>query len=149
MTPPRSWKSFTSRNDLPEGRLFERVGGRLRADIESCSPRLKGWMKGSLPRGPERFYVEVHPERIRGFIDIATHPWFLAVCEAVLGKDYRLSNLASIFRSGRSRPAVASTSHPQGDDRRGRLNSLAFKLTTVDHAAGAWSVRNCAWNAMG
>ena len=40
---------------------------------------------GALPRGSERWYVEVSPEQIIGFSDIATHPWFVAVCEAVLG----------------------------------------------------------------
>ena len=34
---------------------------------------------GALPRGPQRWYVEVHPKRVRGFVDIATHPWFVAV----------------------------------------------------------------------
>ena len=40
--------------------------------------------------GPQRWYVEVQPERIRGFVEIASHPWFVAVCEAVLGPDYRI-----------------------------------------------------------
>ena len=45
---------------------------------------------GALPRGPQRWYVETQPERIRGFVEIATHPWLVAVCEAVLTKDYRI-----------------------------------------------------------
>lgn len=45
---------------------------------------------GALERGPNRFYVEIHPERLRGFADIATHPWVVGVCKAILGPDYRI-----------------------------------------------------------
>ena len=65
----------------------------LRDDIEIVFAEAQRVEKGSLPRGPERFYVEVHPERIRGFVDIVTHPWFIAVSEAMLGKDYRIVEL--------------------------------------------------------
>ena len=44
---------------------------------------------GALGRGPNRHYVEIHPERIRGFVDLVTHPWVVAVSEAVLGPDYK------------------------------------------------------------
>ena len=30
---------------------------------------------GAVGRGPKRHYVEIHPEDIRGFIDLVTHPW--------------------------------------------------------------------------
>src|SRR3712207_2516400 len=30
---------------------------------------------GAVGRGPKRHYVEIHPEDIRGFIELATHPW--------------------------------------------------------------------------
>src|SRR5687768_11372284 len=46
----------------------------LRADIERLFAEAQAVEGGSLPRGPERFYVEVHPERIAGFVDIVTHP---------------------------------------------------------------------------
>src|SRR4051812_41015548 len=42
---------------------------------------------GALPRGPNRYYVEIHPERLRGFVDIITHPWVVAVCRSILGPD--------------------------------------------------------------
>src|SRR3954449_5095341 len=29
---------------------------------------------GAVGRGPKRYYVEIHPEDIRGFLDLATHP---------------------------------------------------------------------------
>lgn len=45
---------------------------------------------GAVGRGPKRHYVEIHPETIRGFVELATHPWVTAVCEAVLGPEYKI-----------------------------------------------------------
>ena len=45
---------------------------------------------GAVGRGPKRYYVEIHPEDIRGFIDLATHPWVVAVSKAILGADYKI-----------------------------------------------------------
>jgi hypothetical protein len=42
---------------------------------------------GALGRGPRRYYVEVHPERLRGFHEIIANPWLNRVCERVLGSD--------------------------------------------------------------
>ncbi|HST05196.1 MAG TPA: phytanoyl-CoA dioxygenase, partial [Chloroflexia bacterium] len=40
---------------------------------------------GAVGRGPKRHYVEIHPEDMSGFIDLVTHPWVVAVSEAILG----------------------------------------------------------------
>ena len=61
---------------------------RMREDIDRLFVEARARPNGALPRGPERYYVEVHPERLRGFVDIAMHPWFVAVCEFVLGPHY-------------------------------------------------------------
>ena len=53
----------------------DRLNGEIMALFEEAM-KVPG---GALPRGPQRWYVEVHPERISGFVDIATHPWFVAV----------------------------------------------------------------------
>src|SRR5436190_21816372 len=45
---------------------------------------------GAVGRGPKRHYVEIHPEEIKGFLDLVTHPWVVAVSEAVLGPDYKI-----------------------------------------------------------
>src|SRR5688572_4250004 len=45
---------------------------------------------GAVGRGPKRHYVEIHPEDIHGFVELATHPWVVAVCEAILGPDYKI-----------------------------------------------------------
>ena len=89
---------------------------------------------GALPRGPERWYVEVQPERISGFVDIATHPWFVAVCEAVLGPDYRIVEVGFDipFPGAADQPWHRDFPAPEATLKGRRLNSLAFNLTTVD-----------------
>ena len=89
---------------------------------------------GALERGPNRFYVEIHPERLRGFADIIGHPWVVAVCRAVLGPDYK------IVEAGFDVPGPGAMKQPWHRDfpappetTIGRsLNSLAFNITTVD-----------------
>ena len=107
---------------------------QLREDIDLLFLEALNRPGGALARGPNRFYVEVHPERIRGFIDLVTHPWVVAVCESVLGPDYR------IVETGFDVPGPGSANQPWHRDfpspdatRIGRrLNSLAFNITTVD-----------------
>jgi hypothetical protein len=89
---------------------------------------------GAVGRGPNRYYVEIHPETLRGFADLATHPWVVAVCEAVLGPRY------TIVEIGFDVPLPGSADQPWHRDFPApeetlvgrRLNSLAFNLTTVD-----------------
>lgn len=89
---------------------------------------------GALPRGPQRWYVETQPERIRGFVEIATHPWFVAVCEAVLTKDYRIVEIGFDipFPGAADQPWHRDFKAPEATIRGRRLNSLAFNLTAVD-----------------
>jgi hypothetical protein len=106
----------------------------LREDIGSLFEEARATPGGVLPRGPERFYVEVQPERIRGFVEIATHPWFVAVCEAVLGPDYRIVEIGFDipFPGAADQPWHRDFAVPEATTRGRRLNSLAFNLTTVD-----------------
>jgi hypothetical protein len=89
---------------------------------------------GTLPRGRERWYVETQPERIRGFVEIATHPWFVAVCEAVLTKDYRIVEIGFDipFPGAADQPWHRDFKAPDATIKGRRLNSLAFNLTAVD-----------------
>ena len=109
---------------------------RMREDIESLFAEASAVPGGALPRGPERFYVEVHPERIRGFADIATHPWFVAVCEAVLGPDYKIVEIGFDipFPGAADQPWHRDFPSPPATLQQRRLNSLAFNLTAVDTA---------------
>ena len=45
---------------------------------------------GAVGRGPRRWYVEIHPQAFRGFVDLVTHPWVAGMCEAVCGPDYEI-----------------------------------------------------------
>jgi hypothetical protein len=89
---------------------------------------------GAVGRGPKRYYVEIHPERIRGFVDLVTHPWIATVCRAVLGRDYKIVEI------GFDVPLPGAVNQPWHRDFPApedtligrRLNSLAFNLTTVD-----------------
>ncbi|NEX62644.1 phytanoyl-CoA dioxygenase family protein [Noviherbaspirillum galbum] len=107
---------------------------RLREDIDMLFQEALRRPGGALNRGPNRFYVEVHPERIRGFSDLITHPWVVTVCEAVLGPNYK------VVEAGFDVPLPGAENQPWHRDfktpaetRVGRrLTSLAFNITTVD-----------------
>ena len=107
---------------------------RMHADILALFAEARATPGGALPRGPERFYVEVHPERISGFVDIATHPWFAAVCEAVLGPEYRIVEVGFDipFPGAADQPWHRDFPAPEATLEGRRLNSLAFNLTAVD-----------------
>jgi hypothetical protein len=89
---------------------------------------------GAVGRGPKRYYVEIHPEGIRGFLELVTHPWVVAVSEAVLGPDYKIVEIGfdvplpgAMYQPWhRDFPSLDETLTGR------RLNSLAFNLTTVD-----------------
>jgi hypothetical protein len=89
---------------------------------------------GAVGRGPKRHYVEIHPEDIRGFIDLATHPWVQAVSEAVLGPDFKIVEIGfDVPNPGAvNQPWHRDFPAPEDTLTGRRLNSLAFNLTTVD-----------------
>jgi hypothetical protein len=107
---------------------------RMREDIERLFEQARARPRGALPRGPQRYYVEVHPERLRGFVDIAMHPWFVAVCEAVLGPAYRIVEVGFDipFPGAQAQPWHRDFPIPDATRIGRRLNSLAFNLTAVD-----------------
>jgi hypothetical protein len=89
---------------------------------------------GAVGRGPKRHYVEVHPEDISGFIELATHPWVTAVCEAVLGPEFKIVEIGFDVPMPGALNQPWHRDFPAPDDTLigRRLNSLAFNLTTVD-----------------
>ncbi len=106
----------------------------LREDIEQLFSEAREIKGGALPRGPQRFYVEVQPERIRGFVAIATHPWFVAVCDAILGPGYRIVEIGFDipFPGAADQPWHRDFAAPDTTRLGRRLDSLAFNLTAVD-----------------
>ncbi|MCC2959523.1 phytanoyl-CoA dioxygenase family protein [Massilia sp. IC2-278] len=114
---------------------FERAWvERLGQDIATLFAEARARPGGALERGPNRYYVEAHPERISGFADIIGHPWVVAVCRAVLGPDYR------VVEAGFDIPGPGALHQPWHRDfaspeatlKGRRLNSLAFNITTVN-----------------
>ena len=89
---------------------------------------------GAVGRGPKRHYVEIHPENIRGFVDLATHSWVVAVCEAVLGPEYKIVEIGfDVPNPGAvDQPWHRDFAAPEDTLKGRRLNSLAYNLTTVD-----------------
>lgn len=111
-------------------------GDRLREDIEREFALAKDRPGGAIGRGRNRWYVEVHPEAIRGFLDIVGHPWFRAVCEEVLGPDHQVVEVGFDipFPGARNQPWHRDFPAPPETTRERRLTSLAFNLTAVDTA---------------
>ena len=107
---------------------------RLKDDIETMFAEARARPGGVLERGPCRYYVEVHPERVRGFVDLVTHPWVVAVCRAVLGPDYKVVEVGFDipFPGAMHQPWHRDFPSPEATLVGRRLNSLAFNLTTVD-----------------
>lgn len=89
---------------------------------------------GAVGRGPKRHYVEIHPEGIRGFVELVTHPWVTAVCETVLGPEYKIVEIGFDVPNPGAMDQPWHRDFPAPDETitGRRLNSLAFNLTTVD-----------------
>jgi ectoine hydroxylase-related dioxygenase (phytanoyl-CoA dioxygenase family) len=117
-----------------KGAFTTAFADRLNAEITALFAEARSVPGGALPRGPERWYVEVQPERISGFVNIVTHPWFVAVCEAVLTRDYRIVEVGFDipFPGAADQPWHRDFAVPEATSRDRRLNSLAFNLTTID-----------------
>jgi hypothetical protein len=107
---------------------------RLKEDIETLFAEARARPGGALERGPSRYYVEVHPERVRGFVELMTHPWVAAVCRAVLGEGYKVveAGFDIPFPGAMHQPWHRDFAAPEATLVGRRLNSLAFNITTVD-----------------
>jgi ectoine hydroxylase-related dioxygenase (phytanoyl-CoA dioxygenase family) len=107
---------------------------RMREDMDELFREARSYEGGAVGRGPNRYYVEIHPERIRGFVDLVMHPWVRAVSRAILGPEYKIVEI------GFDVPGPGAMDQPWHRDfpsppetlNGRRLNSLAFNLTGVD-----------------
>jgi ectoine hydroxylase-related dioxygenase (phytanoyl-CoA dioxygenase family) len=107
---------------------------QLKQEIETLFAEARTRPRGALERGPFRYYVEVHPERMSGFVELMTHPWVTAVCRAVLGPDYKVveAGFDIPFPGAMHQPWHRDFPSPPETLIGRRLNSLAFNITTVD-----------------
>jgi hypothetical protein len=106
----------------------------MREDIEAAFAEAVDRPGGAVGRGPHRYYVEIHPEQLRGFADLVTHPWVTAVCTSVLGEGYEIVELGFDipFAGAVNQPWHRDFPMPEATRSERRLNSLAFNLTGVD-----------------
>ncbi|MDG4827527.1 phytanoyl-CoA dioxygenase family protein [Asanoa sp. WMMD1127] len=106
----------------------------MRADIEVAFEDARSRPGGAVGRGPKRWYVEIHPQQLRGFVDLVSHPWVRMVCEAALGPDYQVVELGFDvpYPGARNQPWHRDFPSPPETHRDRRLTSLAFNLTAVD-----------------
>ncbi|WP_343990918.1 phytanoyl-CoA dioxygenase family protein [Terrabacter terrae] len=107
---------------------------QLREDIDVAFEEARSREGGAVGRGPNRWYVEIHPEALRGFVDLVDHPWVRTVCETVLGRDYTIVEVGfdTPFPGAKVQPWHRDFPSPSETTDEHRLTSLAFNLTTVD-----------------
>ena len=107
---------------------------QLGEDVEAAFTEARSRENGAVGRGPNRWYVEIHPEALRGFVDLVDHPWVRTVCETVLGPDYQIVEIGfdTPFPGAKVQPWHRDFPSPPETHQQRRLTSLAFNLTTVD-----------------
>jgi ectoine hydroxylase-related dioxygenase (phytanoyl-CoA dioxygenase family) len=112
-------------------------GAALLEDFETLFAEARSRPDGTVNRGTNRFYFTVHPERLRGFVELATHPVVTALSAEVLGPDWRIVEVAFDVPLPGSRHQPWHRDFPTPDETRNerRLTSLAYNLTAVDVTA--------------
>lgn len=88
---------------------------------------------GTAPRGWNRFYFEPYAERVRGFVDLITHPLIVDLSARLFGEDYMVVEL------GCDVPLPGAVNQPwhrdfpmPGETREGRLSSICINASSVD-----------------
>jgi hypothetical protein len=107
---------------------------RMREDVDAAFEEARSRENGAVGRGPNRWYVEIHPEALRGFVELVDHPWVRAVAEGVLGPDYKIVELGFDvpFAGAMNQPWHRDFPMPPETRDEHRLSSLAFNMTLVD-----------------
>lgn len=107
---------------------------QMREDMMAASWEAIQRPGGAVGRGPRRWYVEIHPQDFRGFVDLVTHPWVTAMCEAVLGPKYEIVEIGfdTPFQGAKNQPCRRDFLSSRETYEEHRITSLAFNLTGVD-----------------
>ncbi|WP_026536543.1 phytanoyl-CoA dioxygenase family protein [Arthrobacter sp. H14] len=107
---------------------------RLGEDIDIAFKEALSRPNGAVGRGPKRYYVEIHPEQLRGWLELVDHPWARKVSEAVLGPDYQIVELGFDVPGPGAMNQPWHRDFPMPEETRlnKRLTSLAFNATAVD-----------------
>ncbi|AKZ53557.1 hypothetical protein SAM23877_0508 [Streptomyces ambofaciens ATCC 23877] len=117
-----------------KGAFTPRWADELGKDVAKAFEEARSRPGGAVGRGPNRYYVEIHPEQIRGFVELVDHPWVRSLCTATLGPDYRIVELGFDvpLEGAVNQPWHRDFPMPEETRRERRLTSLAFNVTTVD-----------------
>ncbi|ROS72088.1 phytanoyl-CoA dioxygenase family protein [Cellulomonas sp. PhB143] len=117
-----------------KGAFSPEWGDTLREDIDAAFAEALTRPNGAVGRGPKRYYVEMHPEQMRGWLELVDHPWVRGVCESVLGPDYEIVELGFDIPGpgAKNQPWHRDFPMPQETRVDRRLTSLAFNATAVD-----------------
>jgi hypothetical protein len=85
-------------------------------------------------RGWSRYYIELYPERLRGFLALVTNPAIIGLSREMLGDDYEIVELgADIPLPGApEQPPHRDFPLPEPTRLHKRLTSLAFNASSVD-----------------
>jgi hypothetical protein len=107
---------------------------QLAEDIDVAFAEALARPNGAVGRGPKRYYVEIHPEQMRGFVELVEHPWVRSLCAAVLGPNYQIVELGFDvpLAGAQNQPWHRDFPMPEETRRDKRLSSLAFNATAVD-----------------
>ena len=85
-------------------------------------------------RGWSRFYIELYPERLRGFIELVKQPAVVELSRQILGDDYEIVELGADIPLPGAPDQPPHRDFPIPDPTRlhRRLTSLCFNASTVD-----------------
>lgn len=116
------------------GAFTREWAAQMGEDIEIAFAEARSREGGAVGRGPNRYYVEIHPAQLRGFVELVDHPWVRKVSEAILGPDYQIVEVGFDipFAGAMNQPWHRDFPMPETTRQEGRLTSLAFNLTAVD-----------------
>ncbi|MEU2555757.1 phytanoyl-CoA dioxygenase family protein [Streptomyces sp. NPDC014684] len=117
-----------------KGAFSRQWADELHEDVLTAFEEAMSRPGGAVGRGPNRYYVEIHPEQIRGFVELVDHPWVRSLCTEVLGPDYRIVELGFDvpLEGAVNQPWHRDFPMPDETRRERRFTSLAFNVTTVD-----------------
>ena len=117
-----------------QGGLDRATVERLREDMMTAFWEAIQRPRGAVGRGPRRWYVELHPEALRDFAGIASHPWIVGMAESVLGPDFQIVEVGfdTPFQGARDQPWHRDFPSPTETYAARSITSLAFNITGVD-----------------
>ena len=117
-----------------QGGLSRPFVERVRSDMMTAFREAIQRPGGAVGRGPQRWYVELHPQALAGFADLATHPWITGMARSVLGPSWQLVEVGfdTPFQGALDQPWHRDFPSPPDTYEARRITSLAFNITGVD-----------------